>query len=297
MALLLTGAIQLGMIYALMAMGVYVTFRILNVADLTVEGSFTLGVAVSAVVAAKGHPILALVAAILTGAVAGLVTGILHTKVKIQTILAGILTMTALYTINLAIMGGRANISLFASETVLSLIEKVTKLSVGTVRSIVTIGVTLLVFAFLSAFFKTNFGLKIRATGDNEEMVRASSINASVTKCAGLMLGNACVALSGAMLSQYQKSADVNIGAGMVVVGLASVIIGEAIIGKRSVILGIFSVIVGSVAYQIIIAIALKVNLLPAYGLKLISALIVAISLALPVARAEIKKVRRSKNV
>ena len=187
MALLLTGAIQLGMIYALMAMGVYVTFRILNVADLTVEGSFTLGVAVSAVVAAKGHPILALVAAILTGAVAGLVTGILHTKVKIQTILAGILTMTALYTINLAIMGGRANISLFASETVLSLIEKVTKLSVGTVRSIVTIGVTLLVFAFLSAFFKTKFGLKIRATGDNEEMVRASSINASVTKCAGLV--------------------------------------------------------------------------------------------------------------
>ena len=295
MALLLTGAIQLGMIYAIMAMGVFISFRILNVPDLTVEGSFTLGVAVPAVVATKGHPVLALFCALLAGAAAGLVTSFLHTKIRIQTILAGILTMTSLYTINLAIMGGRANISLFASETVLTLLEKSTGLSSGMVKTIVTIAVTAIVFALLSLFFKTRFGLKIRATGDNEEMVRASSINASVTKCAGLMLGNACVALSGAMLCQYQKSADISLGAGMVVVGLASVIIGEALVGKRNVILGILSVVVGSVAYQIIIAIALKVRLLPAYGLKLISACIVAISLTLPVVRDEIKKVRRGK--
>ena len=285
MMLLLLGAVQLGLIYALMAMGNYISFRILNIPDLTVDGAFALGMAVSVMTAASGHPILALVCAALAGAAAGLVTGLLQTRVGINPILSGILTMTALYSVNLFIMDGRANQSLFGMETVFTLTEGL-GLSKNASRTLIAALVALLIAAVLAVFFKTRVGMAIRATGDNEEMVRSSSINADSTKCIGFALANACVALAGGLVCQYNQSADTGYGSGMLVVGLASVIIGEAVLGRGGVTRGLFAVLTGAVLYQMIIALALKVNLLPSYGLKFVSAFIVALALAMPKIKA-----------
>lgn len=285
MMLLLLGAVQLGLIYALMAMGNYISFRILNIPDLTVDGAFALGMAVSVMTAASGHPILALVCAALAGAAAGLVTGLLQTRVGINPILSGILTMTALYSVNLFIMDGRANQSLFGIETVFTLTEGL-GLSKNASRTLIAALVALLIAAVLAVFFKTRVGMAIRATGDNEEMVRSSSINADSTKCIGFALANACVALAGGLVCQYNQSADTGYGSGMLVVGLASVIIGEAVLGRGGVTRGLFAVLTGAVLYQMIIALALKVNLLPSYGLKFVSAFIVALALAMPKIKA-----------
>lgn len=282
---LIFGAVQLGLIYALMAMGNYISFRILNIPDLTVDGSFALGMAVSVMVAASGHPFLALILAILAGAAAGIVTGLLQTKVGINPILAGILTMTALYSVNLFIMGGKANQSLFDKETVFKAVRKIFpdgSLSEQISKTVVILLIVTAVTAVLAVFFKTRTGMAIRATGDNEEMVRASSINADLTKCIGFALANGCIALAGGLVCQYNQSADTGYGSGMLVVGLASVIIGEAVLRHGGVTRGLISVVVGSVLYQLIIALALKVNLLPSYGLKFVSAAIVAIALAMP---------------
>lgn len=284
------GALQLGMLYSIMAMGLFVTFRILDIADLTVEGSFTLGMAVSVAITAQGHPILALITATLAGGFAGFITGILQTKVKIQPILAGIITMTALYSVNLSVMGGKANISLFGLDTIFTKFQSLTGLSTNNTKLLLIFIFTAGIAAVLALFFKTRLGIIIRATGDNEEMVRSSSINADITKCIGFIIGNACVALSGALLCQYQKSADISFGVGMVVVGLASIIIGEAIFGKRSVTIGFISAIFGATGYQLIIALALQVKLFPAYWLKFISAAIVAIALSIPPIKVAIKK-------
>lgn len=281
MILLIFGAVQLGLIYALMAMGNYISFRILNIPDLTVDGSFALGMAVSVMTAISGHPMLALVFAALAGACAGLVTGFLQTKVGINPILAGVLTMTALYSVNLFIMQGKANQSLFGHKTIFSLLENL-GLSKNASRTVVVLVIAVLVAAVLAVFFKTRFGIAIRATGDNEEMVRSSSINANATKCVGFALANACVALSGGLVCQYNQSADTGYGSGMLVVGLASVIIGEAVFRHGGVTRGLYAVLTGAVLYQLIIALALKVELLPAYGLKFVSASIVTIALAMP---------------
>ncbi len=297
MTLLILGAVQLGLIYALMAMGNYISFRILNIPDLTVDGAFALGMAVSVMTAAAGHPILALVLAAAAGACAGLVTGLLQTKVGINPILAGVLTMTGLYSVNLFIMDGKANQSLFGCDTVFSLVEGL-GLSKTVSRTLVVAVIAVVIAAILSVFFKTRPGMAIRATGDNEEMVRSSSINANTTKCAGFALANACVALAGGIVCQYNQSADTGYGSGMLVVGLASVIIGEAVLGHGGVTRGLYAVLTGAVLYQLIIALALKVELLPAYGLKLVSAVIVAIALAMPKIRAvlhEKKQIRAAK--
>ena len=285
MMLLLLGAVQLGLIYALMAMGNYISFRILNIPDLTVDGAFALGMAVSVMTAASGHPVLALVCAALAGAAAGLVTGLLQTRVGINPILSGILTMTALYSVNLFIMDGKANQSLFGMETVFTLTENL-GLSKNISRTVIAALVALFIAAVLAVFFKTRAGMAIRATGDNEEMVRSSSINADSTKCIGFALANACVALAGGLVCQYNQSADTGYGSGMLVVGLASVIIGEAVLGRGGVTRGLFAVLTGAVLYQMIIALALKVNLLPSYGLKFVSAFIVALALAMPKIKA-----------
>lgn len=290
MTVLLTGALQLGLLYSMMAMGLYISFRILGIPDLTVEGSFTLGMAVSVMITSQGHPVLALIAAVIAGSIAGLITGLLQTKVNIPPILSGIITMTALYSVNLSVMGGKANLSLFGLDTVFSIFEETTGLSSGNTKIIVLLIFAAGLAAVLSVFFKTRLGISIRATGDNEDMVRSSSINADFTKCVGFMTGNACVSLSGALLCQYQKSGDINFGVGMVVIGLASIIIGEAIFGKRSVTVGLISVVFGATAYQMIIALALQVDLFPAYWLKFISAAIVAFALAVPAVKAAIEK-------
>lgn len=287
---LLTGSIELGLIYGILALGVYITFRILNIPDLTVEGSFVLGMAITAVFTVAGHPIVGLVAALILGALAGTATGILQTKLMINPILAGIIIMTGLYTVNIGIMGGKANMPILGSNTLFS----------TSLDKTITAALTALIIAILvSVFFKTRLGLAIRGTGDNEEMVRAASINSDFTKCSALALGNALVALSGGLIAQYQQFSDVGSGSGIVVIGLASVIIGEVLLGRRGVSFGLFSAIGGSIIYRIIIAFALKVDLFPAYALKLISAAVVMAALSGPYLKKSFKssyKIRKREN-
>ncbi|MGM0397299.1 MAG: ABC transporter permease [Bacillota bacterium] len=273
---LLIGSIELGLLYGILALGVYITFRILNIPDLTVEGSFVLGMATTAVFTQSGNPVMGLVAAIIAGAVAGICTGLLQTKLMINPILSGIIVMTGLYTINLAVMGGKANMSILGNETVFSMLEN---------RTILALIIAASMAAILGVFFKTRTGLAIRGTGDNEEMVRASSINSDTTKCMALAMGNGLVALSGGLIAQYQLFSDVGSGTGIVVIGLASVIIGEVLLGKRGVTFGLFTAIGGSIIYRIIIAFALKVDLFPPYSLKLISAIVVMAALSGPYLR------------
>lgn len=294
------GSLQLGLIYGLLAIGVYIAFRILDIPDLTADGSFTLGMAVSAMITVSGRPFLGLLAAIAAGAVAGSVTGFLQTKAEIHPILAGILTMSGLYSINLFIMGASPNVSLIGKDNIFSLMTAA-NIDKELVKTVVSLVICLLVIFILIWFFKTNLGLSIRATGDNEDMVRASSINADMTKITALAIGNACVALSGAVIAQHQGFADINSGVGTVVIGLASVIIGEAIFGKRNVAIGLFSAASGSIIYRYIIALALKKSIFPAYALKLISALIIIAALSVPIVKRnfQLYKTRREaeKNV
>lgn len=290
---LLIGSVQLGLLYAIMALGIYITFRILNLPDLTVDGSFSLGMACAAVVTIAGHPFLALFVAILVGALAGCTTGLLQTKLNIHPILSGILVMTGLYTVNLAIMGGRSNLSLVGNETLFTKADAIISSPTGLGRTLLALLLCVLVIVILAVAFKTRLGLAIRATGDNEEMVRSSSINANISKCIGLSVGNGCVALSGALICQYQMFSDVSSGSGMVVIGLASVIIGETLLGRRSVTIGLVSSAVGSILYRVIIAFALKIDLFPSYALKLISAVIVAVALSIPSIKANIQQNKR----
>ena len=289
------GGLQEGLFYALLAMGVFISFRILNTPDLTTEGSYTLGVAVSAVLTVAGHPVLGLVCAFLAGALAGSVTGVLQTKVGIHPILAGILTMSGLYTINTAVMGGKPDVTL-TKTTIFNKLYDVFNINLQAFnkdRAAFTMAkeVTVLIVAAVLAtavlialiwFFRTHVGLCIRATGNNEAMVRSSSINAGGMKILGLAVANGCTALAGGVMTQSGGFATISNGAGVLVVGLASVIIGEAIVGKRGVTLGLISVILGSVLYQCMIRLATSLNVFPAYYLKLVSAVIVAFALALP---------------
>lgn len=296
------GSLQLGLLYAAMAMGVFVTFRILDIADLTVDGSFVTGMATSAVVTiVTGSPVLGIISGLLLGGAAGLITGLLLTKVKVPPILAGIITMTGLYSINMFISGEKANLSIVGNETIFTKFCRVSPLNDEIDKLILSALVICLVAALLTIFFKTRPGMAIRATGDNEEMVRTSSINADVSKCLGLVIANACVGLSGALICQYQMFSDVGYGTGMVVIGLASIIIGEAVLGRRSVGIGILSACVGSVFYRIIIALALRFEIFPSYALKLISAVIVALSIAIPTVKNAIVnaniRAQRRKNI
>ena len=270
-------ALELGCIYALVALALFLSFRVLNIADMTTDGTFTLGCAVSATVAVAGHPILALPAAMIAGAAAGSVTALLQTKFRIPSILAGIITNTGLYTVNLAVMGFSSNVNMLKTDTIFSLLK-----GLGSGHKLIPAAViALAVGAFLIFFLKTRLGLSIRATGDNADMVRASSINTAFTITIGLMLSNALTALSGAVLAQYQKTADINLGTGMVIIGLASLIIGETLLPKGKMWMKILGAVLGSIVYRFIIAIALRLDL-PSECLKLISAVIVALAIGLP---------------
>ena len=279
---LLLGSLQLGLLYGILGLGIYISFRILSTPDLTTEGSFAFGLAVSAAVTAAGHPILALPAALAAGALAGCVTGFLQTKLRIHPILAGIITMSGLYSVNLLVLGGASNLSLVRTDTIFKLIPGLAKDQAMTVLSIAA-AVICLVLVIL--FFKTHLGMCIRAVGDNEDMVRASSINTDACKILAFCLSNGLIALSGGLIAQYQGYADISSSTGILVVGLASVIIGEAIFGRRSVAVGFLSAIAGSIIYRYIIALATRYSPLPAYMLKLVSAVIVALALAIPALR------------
>ena len=279
-------ALELGCIYALVALALFLSFRVLNIADMTTDGAFTLGCAVSATFAVAGHPILGLPAAMLAGACAGSVTAFLQTKLQIPSILAGIITNTGLYTVNLAVMGFSSNVNMMKAATVFSMMQPVLgKTSYKLVPVAVLIAC---VGILLSLFLKTRLGLSIRATGDNPDMVRASSINTGFTITVGLCVSNSLTALSGAVLAQYQKTADINLGTGMVIIGLASLIIGETLMPKGKTWVKILGAVLGSVVYRFIIAIALRMDL-PSECLKLISATIVALAIGLPAIKAGLK--------
>ena len=278
-------ALELGCIYALVALALFLSFRVLNIADMTTDGTFTLGCAVSATVALAGHPLLALPAAMLAGACAGSITALLQTKLNIPSILAGIITNTGLYTVNLAVMGFSSNVNMMRSATLFTLVQPY----LGSFYKLIpAAALTVLVGFLLVLFLRTRLGLSIRATGDNPDMVRASSINTGFTVTIGLMLSNSMTALSGAVLAQYQKTADINLGTGMVIIGLASLIIGETLLPKGKMWMKAMGAILGSIVYRFIIAIALRLDL-PSECLKLISATIVALAIGLPAIKAATK--------
>lgn len=288
-------AIQLGLLYGLLAIGLYIPFRILDIADMTVQGSFTLGMIVAAVYAFQDKSVFGIVMAVIAGAIAGLVTGFLHTKFKIASILAGILTMTALYTVNLIVAAGKANISLIGKDTIYTKVDQLIQ-NDQTTKTVLTLVIVAIVTTLLAVFFHTRTGLTIRATGDNSAMVRHTSINTDTMIMIGLAIGNALTALAGALVAHYNLFADVNAGTGILVVALAAIIIGETIFRRGGVTMGLISTLVGSIIYRFIYAIALKFDVLPSYSLNLISTIIVILALMLPTLK-EMKNRRRKKKL
>ena len=274
-------ALELGFMYALVSMALYLSYRVLDIADLTTDGSFVLGTAVAVSMAAAGHPLLAFPAAMAAGAGAGFVTAFLQTRLGVPSILAGIITNTGLYTINLMAMGWTSNVNLLKQETAFTLLKK-TGIGGSWYELLLAAGITVLAGALLVWFLGTRIGLSIRATGDNRDMVRASSINPTLTITVGLCISNALTALSGAVVGQMQKTADINGGTGIVVIGLACLIIGETVVGRGSGLRGVIAVVVGSVIYRFIYAVVLKTGIVPIECLKLVTAVIVALAIAMP---------------
>lgn len=292
----LYSTLQLGLLYGLMALGIYISFRILNIPDLTAEGSFSFGLAVSAMTSTTGHPYLGLFFSLIAGTAAGCMTGLLQTKVKIHPILAGIITMSGLYSINLLVQGNAANVSLLGEETILSHVRGLLPaIDKDIVKILIPLVFSVLFLVVLWLFFKTHLGLCIRATGDNQDMLMASSVNVDLCKIIALGVSNGCIGFSGGLAAQLQGYADISSSVGMLVVGLASVIIGEAIFGRRSVTVGFISALVGSVIYRLIIALATRYQILPSYMLKLVSAVIVTVALALPSIKEAWKKAQIKK--
>ena len=281
-------ALELGFIYALVALALFLSFRVLNIADMTTDGAFTLGCAVA------GHPFLGLPLALLAGAAAGFVTAFLQTRLAVPSILAGIITNTGLYTVNLAVMGFSSNVPMLKTTTIFTVAQSILGEN-APYKLLVAALVTVMVCVLLILFLGTRMGLSIRATGDNPDMVRASSINTAFTITVGLCISNAMTALSGAVLAQYQRSADINLGTGMVVIGLASLIIGETLFGRSGMWVKAVAAVIGSVIYRFIIALALRANV-PSECLKLISAVIVALAIAAPAIRSKAAFRRRRAN-
>ena len=286
-------AIQEGFLYGLLALGVYISLRILDIPDLTTEGSFGFGSAVAAVVASRGLSILSFFAAFAAGVLAGIVTGLLQTKLKVHPVLAGIITMSGLYSINLMVRGS-SNLNfnensvfqrLFTALNISGTNKKITGLVIA---AIICIIVTVLVIVF----FRTHLGLCIRATGDNPDMVKASSINVNFSLVFGIALANGLIALSGALVSHYLGLSDQSFSNGTLIYGLAAVVIGEAIFGKRSVALGLISAIAGSIVYKVIVAFVIDVSLFGSNSenlMKLTCAIIVALTLVIPEIKNQVK--------
>ena len=277
---LLIPTISQGLLWSILALGVYLTFRVLDIADLTVEGSFPLGAAVAAAMLVGGFdPITAIFCAGIAGMLAGVITGVLHTKLKIPALLAGILTMIALYSVNLRIMG-KANLSLLRIDTIFSLFSNY-GLDSQTIVLLVGIISTLFYMILMYWFFGTEIGSAIRATGFNVQMIRANGVNTDFTIILGLLLSNGLVAVSGALVAQSNGFADVGMGVGTIVIGLASVIIGEVLFGTRSFRNCLISIVLGSIIYRIVIALVLQLGM-PPNDLKLFTAILVALALSMP---------------
>ncbi len=293
---LFLGALTIGLILSLLALGIYISYRVFDVADITVDGSITFGAAICAVLIVKGtNPVLATLAGFVGGLVAGTVTGLLQTRFKLNPLLSGILVMTALYSVNLHVMG-KSNVPLLTGETFTAWAERLGRVCFGkpevslfgwlvSARDLMTvlmaIGMVVILCLALFWFFRTELGTAMRASGDNPQMIRALGVNVESYRIMGLALSNGLVALSGALLAQYQGFADAQMGIGMIVWGLASVIIGESLIGSRSLGLAIYGAVAGSVLFRFLVALALRWGLNP-NDLKLVTALFVFGALVLP---------------
>lgn len=284
LVILFQSALSQGLLWSLLAIGVFLTYRILDIADLTAEGTFPLGAGIAALAITKGtSPYLACLLAFLGGVLAGLVTGLFHTKLKIPALLAGIITMTGLYSITNRVMGA-PNLSLLGSKTVYSFFEN---LGLTKTHAAIIVGVlfALLVILVLHFFFKTETGLAIRATGDNDAMSEANGINTDNMKLIGYMLSNGCIALSGALLAQNNGYADLNSGVGTIVIGLAAIIIAEVLFRNKPLLWRMLTIVLGAVIYRFILAIVFEFDVQPS-DIKLFSALILVVCLSLPQIRA-----------
>ncbi|MCR5733387.1 MAG: ABC transporter permease [Lachnospiraceae bacterium] len=276
-------ALELGLIGSLTVLALFLSYSMLNVCDLSTDGCFTLGACVGAVVAISGHPYLSVIAAMLAGVLSGFITAFLQTKMGVDSLLAGIIMNTALYSVNIAIMGGSSLLNMNKTETVFTKLGSLlsgTFLSESTKLIIAFIAVSA-VAVFLYFFLKTRIGLSIRATGNNPEMVRSSSINPAMTTIVGLCVANAFTGLSGCLLAQSQKSVNIDIGSGMVTIALASLLIGGTFIRSRRIGLRLIGTVIGAFIFRLVYTIALRFNM-PAYMLKLVSSVIVIIAISGP---------------
>ena len=277
---IVVSALSQGLLWSVLAVGVYLSYRFLNISDLTSEGSFTLGAAVCASNIVRGmDPLLSCILALIAGALAGLVTGVLHTKFKMPSLLAGILSMTGLYSINLRIMG-KANIPLTQSVTLLTKLKDMFGLTRDRDGAIyLGLIVVIILIVLLVWFFNTEFGFSVVATGNNDKMIRANGVDSDKTIIAGLMLSNALIALSGSLVSQYNGYADVTMGIGAIVVGLASVIIGEVLFKDKYFAVCLIGVVVGSIIYRLIVTFVVNTNFISANDMKLFTAIVVAVAI------------------
>lgn len=291
---LLQTALELGLISSLTVLALFLSYSMLNVCDLSTDGCFTLGAAVGAMVAISGHPYLAIVAAMGAGILSGFVTAILQTKMGVDSLLAGIIVNTGLYSVNIAIMGNSSIVNMNKTETVFTKMQAALKGTTfsGQYKLFVIIIAVIVISVFLSMFLKTRMGLAIRATGNNPEMVKSSSINPVITTIIGLCIANSFTGLSGCLLAQSQKSANIDIGSGMVTVALASLLIGNAFVNKRSVTLRLIGVIFGAFVFRLVYTVALRFNM-PAYMLKLVSSVIVIIAISGPYLKSKYPELAR----
>ena len=288
-------ALELGLMSSLTVLALFLSYSMLNVCDLSTDGCFTLGAAVGAVVAIAGHPYLSLPVAMLAGVVSGFVTALLQTRLGVDSLLAGIIVNTALYSVNIAIMGNSSILNMNKTETVFT---KMRDLLDGTAfksqyKLAVIIIAVVVIFLLLKFFLRTRLGLAIRATGNNPAMVRSSSINPAFTTTIGLCVSNSFTALSGCLLAQSQKSVNIDIGTGMVTVALASLLIGRAFVKKRSISLRMLGAILGAFIFRVVYTIALRLHM-PAYMLKLVSSVIVAIAIAGPYIKTQLPMIKRN---
>lgn len=287
-------ALQLGLISSLTVLALFLSYSMLNVCDLSTDGCFTLGATVGAVVAISGHPLLSLPAAMAAGVLSGFVTAFLQTKMGINSLLAGIIVNTGLYSVNIAIMGNSSLLNMNRTKTVFTMLKDAladTPLSKEYIL-IIALAAVALVVIFLSFFLKTKLGLAIRATGNNPDMVRSSSINPAFTTIIGLCIANSFTALSGCLLAQSQKSVNIDIGTGMLTVALASLLIGGIFISKGKIPLRAIGVVLGSIIFRVIYTIALRFEM-PAYMLKLVSSVIVIIAISAPYLKSQLPVLKR----
>lgn len=286
-------AIELGLIYSLTVLALFLSYRMLNVCDLSTDGCFTLGAVVGSVFVINGHPILAIIMAILAGMISGLVVALLQTKMGIDSLLAGIIVNTGMYSINIALMGGSSLLNLNKTKTIYTMFETVfnsySKITVGSLFAFCIV-------LFLTYFLKTKIGLTIRATGNNPVMVKNSSINTTRIIIVGLCVSNSFTALSGALLAFYQKSVSIDIGSGVLTIALASLLIGNSIYNRSSILKGGIFAVLGSIIFRVVYMIALRLDM-PAYMLKLVSSLIVIVAIYIPYIKSKCPEYKRRKEI